>query len=65
MKDKDPISAFVEEGRKEKGERVCLKMSKSVGGAGFCLKCKGGKKAVDKLAKIMNSIDLEAHKPDD
>lgn len=61
MKDKDPLSAFVEEGRKEKGERVCLKMSKSVNGAGFCLKCKGGKKAVAKLAEIMNGIDLGKH----
>lgn len=57
----DPLSAFVEEGRKEKGERAYLKMAKSVDGAGFCLKCKGGKKAVDKLGKIMNGIDLEAH----
>lgn len=58
----DPLQDFVEESHKEK-ERASLQMKKVVGGAGFCLRAKGGKKAIDKLAEIMNKIDLTEHQP--
>jgi hypothetical protein len=53
MKSSDPLSEFVHEGRKET-ERASVVMRKESGDSGFCLKAKGGKKAIDKLVKILN-----------
>ncbi len=54
----DPLSEFVSASRKEKGERTELKMQKIQGDAGFCIKAKGGQKAIRKLAEIMSGVDL-------
>lgn len=66
MKDKDPISSFVQESHEEKGQRVKLKMKKEQGTAGFCLKASGSPDAMKRLVEIMNGIDLSKHQlPED
>ena len=49
----DPFSDFVHESRKET-ERASIIMNKESVDSGFCLKAKGGKKAIDRLVKILN-----------
>lgn len=61
MMNQDPLSEFVEEGHKEPGPRVKLKMRKEQGSAGFCLKASGSPEAIKRLAEIMNGIDLSKH----
>jgi hypothetical protein len=53
MNRSDCISEFVYEGRKE-SERAEVVFRKEFGDSGFCLKAKGGKKAVEKLINILN-----------
>ena len=65
MKDKDPISSFVQDSHKEKGSRTKLHMKKEQGTAGFCLKASGSPDAMKRLAEIMNSIDLSKHQATD
>ena len=65
MKAEDSLSAFVEEGHKEKGPRCKLKMKKAQGTAGFCLKASGSPEAIKRLAEIMNGIDLSKHQATD
>jgi hypothetical protein len=60
----DPVSQFVEDSHKEKGQRTKLVMKKELGGAGFCVRASGGKKAMDALAKTLNEIDLSEHQPE-
>jgi hypothetical protein len=57
----DLVTKFVEDSRKEKGNRVSATLRKEEGDAGFCLKVRGGKKAVDAFVKAMNEIDLGEH----
>lgn len=59
----DPLSDFVAEGRKEKGECVTRIMKKEVDGAGFCLKARGPKKALAKLFADLDKVDLGEHQP--
>ena len=56
MKDKDPISSFVQESHEESGPRTKLQMKKEQGTAGFCLKASGSPAAMKRLAEIMNGI---------
>jgi hypothetical protein len=58
----DLISKFVDDSRQEKGERVELNMRKEVNGAGFCIRGKGGQKAIDALRKALDRLELEASK---
>lgn len=53
----DPLSDFVEESRSE-GPRSELSMRKEKDGAGFCVRAKGGQKAIAKLEKVLGEIDL-------
>jgi len=55
----DPISDFVEQSHNEPGKRAELRMRKEAGGAGFCIRAKGGKEAIKQLADALNAIDLE------
>ena len=59
----DPITIFVEQSNSEKGPRAELKMRKDLGGAGFCIRARGGKDAIKKLADMLNAIDLEGGRP--
>ena len=59
----DPISDFVEQSHNEQGQRTELRMRKEMGGAGFCIRAKGGKEAIKQLAEALNTIDLEEHQP--
>ena len=59
----DAISDFVEQSHTEQGQRTESRMRKEMGGAGFCIRAKGGKGAIEKLAEALNAIDLEEHQP--
>ena len=49
----DPLFRFVQDSHTET-ERASVVMKKESGDAGFCLKAKGGKKAIDRLIKTLN-----------
>ena len=55
----DRLSDFVEQSHNEQGQRTELRMRKEAGGAGFCIRAKGGKEAIKQLADALNAIDLE------
>ena len=59
----DPLSDFVEESHSEEGARSELSMRKVKDGAGFCIRAKGGQKAIAALEKILGDIDLSEHQP--
>ena len=59
----DPITNFVEQSHNEWGKRTELRMRKEAGGAGFCIRAKGGKGAIKHLADALNAIDLEEARP--
>lgn len=46
----DPLSDFVEESHSE------LSMRKEKDGVGFCVRAKGGKKAIAKLEKLLGEV---------
>ncbi len=54
----DILTNFVAESHVEKGPRSELKMRKEKDGAGFCIKAKGGRKAIAELEKLLGDIDL-------
>lgn len=54
----DILTNYVVESHAENGPRSELKMRKERGGAGFCIKAKGGRKAIAKLEKLLGDIDL-------
>jgi hypothetical protein len=56
---RDPITDFVEQSHEEPESRAELKMRKDLGGADFCIRARGGKDAIKKLADTLNAIDLE------
>jgi len=58
-----PISDFVEQSHNEQGQRAELRMRKEMGGAGFCIRAKGGKEAIKQLAEALNAIDLGEARP--
>jgi hypothetical protein len=49
----EPFSEFVRNGRKE-SQRASIVMKKESGDSGFCLRAKGGKKAIDELVRTLN-----------
>ena len=53
------IANFVEQSHNEQGPRAELRMRKEIGSAGFYIRAKGGKVAIQKLAEALNAIDLE------
>lgn len=59
----DQITDFVEQSHNEQGQLVELRMRKEMGGAGFCIRAKGGKEAIKQLADALNAIDLEEARP--
>ena len=59
----DQITNFVEQSHDEQGQRTELRMRKESGGAGFCIRAKGGKEAIKQLAEALNAIDLEGARP--
>jgi hypothetical protein len=59
----DQITNFVEQSHDEQGQRTELRMRKESGGAGFCIRAKGGKEAIKQLAEALNAIDLEEARP--
>jgi len=54
----DIISDFVAESHAEPGPRSELSMRKEKDGAGFCVRAKGGRKAIARLEKMLGEIDL-------
>ena len=61
MSQEDVITEFVQESHQEKGSRETMEMKKCQGSAGFCIRASGSPKAINKLAEIMNKIDLSEH----
>jgi len=59
----DLITNFVEQSHNEQGQRTELRMRKEIAGAGFCIRAKGGKVAIQKLAEALNAIDLGGARP--
>ena len=59
----DPITNFVEQSHKEQGPRAELKMRKEIGGAGLCIRARGGNAAIKTLADALNTIDLDGARP--
>ena len=59
----DAISDFVEQSHTEQGQRTELRMRKEMDGAGFCIRAKGGKEAIEQLAEALNAIDLWEARP--
>ena len=59
----DPITNFVERSHNEPGPRAELRMRKEFDGAGVCIRARGGKDAIKKLADTLNAIDLEGGRP--
>lgn len=56
----DVISQFVKDSHAEPGPRSELFIKKEKDGAGFCVRAKGGKKAIAKLEKLLGDVDLGA-----
>jgi hypothetical protein len=63
MTSSNPIIRFVEQSHEEQGSRAELKMRKEFDGAGVCVRARGGKDAIKKLADTLNAIDLEGGRP--
>lgn len=61
----DLLTNFVSESRRDKGARETLLMKKVQGTAGFCIRAKGGSKAIKELVAAMNQIDLSEHRQED
>ena len=54
----DILTQFVKDSHAEPGPRSELFMKKEKDGAGFCVRAKGGKKAIAELEKLLGEIDL-------
>ena len=54
----DILTQFVKDSRAEPGPRSELFIKKEKDGAGFCIRAKGGQKAIAKLEKLLGDIDL-------
>ena len=54
----DILTQFVADSHAEPGPRSELFIKKEKDGAGFCVRAKGGKKAIAELEKLLGDIDL-------
>lgn len=56
----DILTQFVKDSHAEPGPRSELFIKKEKDGAGFCVRAKGGKKAIAELEKLLGDVDLGA-----